>query len=108
MLIEKRPLSDHIQVAAFPAAKEKGEICTFGSLIGFSDYKTEVGAPGSVSIGKMASVFQAALTAIPTAAIGTDVYITTAGALTATATGNKLLGTIVAVGPDTFDIAVVG
>jgi len=108
LLFAKKPVSDHIQIAAFPSAKEKGEICAFGSLVGFSDYKTVAGAPGSVDIGKNCAVFQAAKADLATAAIGTDVYITSAGALSATEPGNILLGTVVAVGPDTFDIAVIG
>lgn len=108
-LFEKKPVSDHIQVAAFPTAKEKGEICILGSLIGFSDYKTESGKPGSVDIGKFAAVFQAKTSDLTgTAAIGTDVFITSAGDLSTTAASNKLLGTIVAVGSDTIDIAVIG
>ena len=107
-LFEKKPVSDHIQVAAFPAAKDKGDVCTFGSLVGFSDYKTASGVTGSVDVGKNIAVFQAAKSDLPAAAIGTDVYITSAGALTVTATDNKLLGTVVAVGADTFDIAITG
>jgi len=107
-LFEKKPVSDHIQIAAFPAKKDKGEVCVFGSLVGFSDYNTDNGADGSVDVGKQIAVFQAAKTDLPAAAIGTDVYITSAGALTATAASNTLLGTVVAVGGDTFDIAVTG
>ena len=108
MLFEKKPVSDHIEISAFPSAKAKGDICAFGSLVGFSDYATALGAPGSIDIGKKAAVFQAALTDLPTAAIGVDVYITPAEILSATAAGNILLGTVVAVGADTFDIAVIG
>jgi len=109
ILFEKKPVSDHIQIAAFPTAKEKGEICLLGSLVGFSDYKTEANKPGSVDIGKQAAVFQAATSDLTgTAAIGADVYITPAGDLSTTAAGNKLLGTIVAVGSDAIDIAVIG
>ena len=108
-LFEKRPVSNHIQIAAFPAKKEKGEVCVFGRLIGFSDYNTDEGSPGSVNIGKQASVFQAARTALTgTVNIGTDVFVTPAEVLSTTATGNLLLGTVVAIGSDTFDIAVVG
>ena len=107
-LFEKKPLSDHIQVAAFPAAREKGDICVFGNLVGFSDYKTASGKPGSVCIGKQAAVFQAATADLDgVAAIGTNVYITSTNDLSTTATSNKLLGTIVAVGSDTIDIVVV-
>ena len=107
-LIEKKPVSDHIQVEAFPAAKEKGDLCVFGSLVGFADYNTAAGAVGTVDIGKMAAVFQAAKPELPAAAVGTDVYVTPAGAFATTASGNKLLGTVVAVTTTTFDIAVTG
>jgi len=108
-LFEKRPVSDHILISSFPSAKEKGEVCVFGSLVGFSDYKTAKDEQGSVNIGKFASVFQAAKSDLPGGvAVGTDIYITSAGAASATATGNVLLGTVVAVGGDTADIAVIG
>jgi hypothetical protein len=108
-LFAKKPVSDHILIDAFPTAKEKGEICILGSLIGISDYKTEAGTPGSVDIGKFAAVFQAKTTDITgTAAIGTDVYITSAGDISTTAASNKLFGTIVVVGSSTVDIAVIG
>jgi hypothetical protein len=106
-LFEKYPVSDHITVAAFPAAKEKGEICVLGSLIGFSDYTTAATEAGSVDTGKMTAVFQAAtadLTGDPPT-IGADVYLTPAGVLTTTATNNKLFGTVVRVDADTFDFA---
>jgi len=105
-LFGKKPVSDHIRVASFPAAKQKGEVCVFGSLVGFSDYDTAINASGSVDVGKQIAVFQAAKPDVPTAAIGMDIYITSAGALTATSSSNTLLGTVVAVGADTFDIAV--
>lgn len=107
-LFEKKSVSDHIQVNAFPAAKEKGELCAFGSLVGFSDYKTAAGVTGSVDVGKQIAVFQVAKADLASAAIGTDVYITSGGELSATATGNKLFGTVVAVGSDTFDLAITG
>lgn len=104
MLFEKKPVSDHIEIAAFPAAKSKGDVVKFGSIIGFSDYDTASGAPGSVDTGKPAAVFQAAAADLTgTAAVGSDVYITSAGVLTMTATSNFLIGTIVRVGTDTFD-----
>jgi predicted RecA/RadA family phage recombinase len=108
-LFAKKEVSDHIRIEAFPDAKEKGEIVMLGSLIGFADIKTEAGKPGTVNIGKPAAVFQGAKADLTgTAAIGADVYITAAGDLTVTAGSNKLLGTIVAVGGDTIDIAVIG
>jgi len=108
-LFEKKPISDHIQVAAFPAAKEKGEVCVFGSLVGFSDYDTAAGAAGSVTIGKPIAVFQAATAGITgTAAIGADVFVASDNTLTTTAGSNKLLGTVVAVGSTTIDIAITG
>ena len=108
-LFEKKPVSDHILVSAFPSAKAKGELCVFGSLIGFSDYGTASGEPGSVNAGKMIAVVQAAIADIAgTVAIGTDVYITSTETLSATSTGNTLLGTVVAIGGGTYDIAVTG
>jgi predicted RecA/RadA family phage recombinase len=104
MLFEKKPVSDHIEIAAFPSAASKGGIVKFGSIIGFSDYDTASGASGSVDTGKPAAVFQAAIADLTgTAAVGSDVYITSAGVLTMTATSNTLIGTIVQVGADTFD-----
>jgi predicted RecA/RadA family phage recombinase len=104
VLFEKKPVSDHIEIAAFPSAASKGDIVRFGSIIGFSDYDTASGSPGSVDTGKMAAVFQAAIADLTgTAAVGSDVYITSAGVLTMTATSNTLIGTIVQVGSDTFD-----
>ena len=105
-LYEKYPVSDHINIAAFPSAKEMNEICVFGSLIGYSDYTTGAGEAGSVDTGKMTAVFQAAtagLTGAPD--IGVDVYLTSAGELTTTAAGNRLFGTVVRVDADTFDFA---
>jgi predicted RecA/RadA family phage recombinase len=114
MLFEKKPLSDHIEIAAFPAAKSKGDLVKFGSIIGFSDYDTAAGAPGSVDIGKPAAVFQAALAGLTgdtPPAVGVDVYIKPSGALTTNesdtvsqvTTINFLIGTIVRVGSDTVD-----
>jgi predicted RecA/RadA family phage recombinase len=108
-LFAKKEVSDHIRIEAFPTAKEKGEIVLLGSLVGFADIKTEAGQSGSIDIGKMAAVYQAAKADVTgAAAIGADVYVTSAGDLTITAGSNKLLGTIVAVGGDTVDIAVIG
>jgi hypothetical protein len=108
ILFEEHPVSDHIMIQAFPAAKAKGEICVFGSLKGFSDYATEAGAEGSVDIGKLSAVFQAATADLTgDAAVAADVYMTSAGVLTTTATDNVLFGTIVSVGTDTFKIAVL-
>jgi hypothetical protein len=108
-LFAKKEVSDHILIDAFPTAKEKGEICILGSLIGISDYKTEANKPGSIDIGKMAAVFQAKTSDITgTPAIGTDVYITPAGDISTTAADNKLFGTVVIVGSNTVDFAVIG
>ena len=105
-LFAKKTTSDTILVGAFPAAKEAGEICVFGSLVGFATLKTDAGQQGTVNVGKQIAVFQASNYFGTAPAIGTDVYITTAGELTATATDNTLLGTIVVVGADTVDIAI--
>jgi len=106
-LFAKKTASDTIQVSSFPSAKAAGELCQFGSLVGFSTLKTEAGAMGSVNVGKQIAVFQAA-NYFGTPAIGTDVYIASDGTLTVTATGNILLGTIVAIGSGTVDIAITG
>jgi predicted RecA/RadA family phage recombinase len=104
VLYEKKPISDHIEIDAFPSAASKGQPVKFGSIIGFSDYDTASGSPGSVDTGKPAAIFQAAIADLTgTAAVGADVYITSALALTMTAASNTLIGTIVAVGSDTFD-----
>ena len=106
-IFAKKSTSDHILVQAFPTAKAKGETCTFGSLVGFSDYTTAQGAEGTVNVGKQIAVFQIARDGV-TAAIGTDVYIASDGTLTTTVGSNKLLGTVVVVGPDTYDVAITG
>jgi predicted RecA/RadA family phage recombinase len=106
-LLEKHPVSDHIRVSAFPAAAEKGDIVMFGALIGFSDYNTASGEAGSVDVCKEIAVVQAAIADLTgTAAVGSNVYLTSAGVLTMTATSNTLFGTIVNIDTDTFDIAV--
>ena len=107
-IIEKKSASTNVQIEAFPAAKEKGEPVVLGSLVGFSDYKTGAGEAGSVTVGRPIAVFQIPKTDIETAIIGTDVYLTSALALSATETDNTLLGVVVAVGHDTFDVAVTG
>jgi predicted RecA/RadA family phage recombinase len=102
-LFEKKSVSDHIELV-FPAAAQKGDIVKFGSIMGLADYNTGAGALGSVDMGKCAAVFQALKADLTGAAtVGADVYLTGAGALTATASGNTLLGTVVAVGSETFD-----
>jgi len=107
-LFAKKTTSDTILVGAFPSAKLAGEVCVFGSLIGFATLNTEEGVQGTVNVGKQIAVFQVAKSAISNPEIGTDVYVTPAGALTTTATDNKLLGTVVVVGGDTFDLAITG
>ena len=106
-LFAKKATSDHILIQKFPSAKEAGELCVFGSLVGFADIKTEAGVSGTVNIGKQAAVFQS-VNYFGTPAIGTDVYIASDETLTATATDNKLFGTIVAINGDTVDIAITG
>jgi len=105
-LFAKKTTSDTILIGAFPAAKEAGEPCVFGSLVGFSTLKTEAGQQGSVNVGKQIAVFQSSNYFGSAPAIGTDVYIASDGTLTTDADGNILLGTIVVVGGDTVDIAI--
>jgi hypothetical protein len=60
-----------------------------------------------VDVGRKIAVFEGAIADLTgTAAVGSDVYLTSAGALTLTATANKLFGTVVDVGADYFDFAV--
>jgi len=108
MIYAKKTTSDTILVGAFPAEKKAGELCQFGSLVGFATLNTDEGVQGTVNVGKQIAIFQIKKTAIPTATIGTDVFVTSAGAFTTTATDNKLFGTVVVVGSDTFDIAITG
>jgi len=106
-LFAKKATSDHIMIQSFPAAKEAGELCVFGSLVGFSDLKTEEGSEGAVNVGKQIAVFQS-VNYFGNPDIGSDVYIATDGTLTATAGTNRLLGTIVAMHGDAVDIAITG
>jgi predicted RecA/RadA family phage recombinase len=107
-MFAKKPTSDHIQVNAFPIARKAGELCVFGSLTGISDYNTDAGAQGTVNVGKQIAVFQLARTVVTNPAIGMDIFVTTTGAFATTATGNKLFGTVVAIGHDTIDVAITG
>lgn len=110
MLYEKKSVSDHIQVQQISAGTDylKGDLVKVGSLIGFSDYDTPRGTQGSIDVGVPRSVFQAKTSDLTgTAAVGNDIYVTSALALTTTASDNDLFGTIVAVGSDTFDFAVL-
>jgi len=106
-ILGKKATSDHIQVLAFPAKKEAGELCKFGSLVGFADLTTEAGASGTVNVGKQIAVFQIE-NSFGTPAIGSDVYVASDGTLTTTAGTNKLLGTIVAKNGDAVDVAITG
>jgi hypothetical protein len=104
-LIEKKTVSDHVMVSAFPAAAEKDDLVAIGSLIGIADITVEAGKPGSVDVGKEVAVFQAKAGDFSgTAAVGTDVYVN-AGALAPS--GGTLFGTITAVVNGVIDIARV-
>jgi predicted RecA/RadA family phage recombinase len=111
-LFEKKAVSDHIYIDAFPATVEKGDLIRLGSLVGFADYNTPSGKAGTIDIGKYAAIFTALKTDLTgSAAIGVNVYLTAANALTTAAgapeTPNLLFGTIVAIGDATFDFAVI-
>jgi len=106
-LFAKKATSDHIMLQSFPVAKEAGELCAFGSLVGFSDLKVEAGASGTVNVGRQIAVFQS-VNYFGTPSIGTDVFIASDETLTTDDTDNKLLGTIVAINGDTVDIAITG
>jgi predicted RecA/RadA family phage recombinase len=103
-IYEKKPVSDHIEVSAFPDSAQKGDLVVIGGIIGLSDYNTAQGARGSVDIGKYAAIFQAATADLTgSATVAALVYVTSAAVLTTTAASNTLIGTIVEVGTDTFD-----
>jgi predicted RecA/RadA family phage recombinase len=95
-VFEVKPVSDHIEIASFPAAAEKGDLIIIGHMHGFADYNTASGERGSIDIGKMAAVFKVQTTDVTgDAALNAIVYITGAGALTMTASTDAVFGTIV-------------
>jgi predicted RecA/RadA family phage recombinase len=95
-VFEVKPVSDHIEIASFPAAAEKGDLIVIGHMRGFADYNTAAGERGSIDIGTMAAVFKVKTTDVAgDAALNGVVYITGAGALTMTASTNAVFGTIV-------------
>jgi hypothetical protein len=106
-LFEKKPVSDHIRIEAFPAAAEKGDFITIGLLTGFSDYDTAAGSPGSIDIAEMKAVINAAIADVTGASssttVGTIIYVTSAGVLTLTSTSNTAFATIVKVDSTSLD-----
>jgi predicted RecA/RadA family phage recombinase len=108
MFFEKKPVSDHILIPSFPAAKNKGDLVVYGSLKGFSDYNTPSGEQGSIDIGMLRAVFQIAIGDITgDPAAGSILYVTSAGELTMTATSNTAFATILSVGAESVDIVPV-
>jgi hypothetical protein len=106
-LFEKKPVSDHIAIQAFPAGAQKGDMITIGLLAGFSDYNTATGEMGSVDIGEMKAVIQVVIADVTGASAsttaGTVIYITSAGVLTLTATSNTAFATVVRVDSTSLD-----
>jgi hypothetical protein len=108
MFYEKKPVSDHIEIWSFPAAKNKGDLVVYGALTGFSDYNTASGEAGSIDIGTMKAVFNIAVGDITgSPAAGSILYVTSAGELTMTATSNTLFATIIRVGTTDVDIVLI-
>jgi copper(I)-binding protein len=113
MFYEKKPVSDHIMIPAFAAAKNKGDLVVYGALKGFSDYNTGSGEAGSIDIGTPKAVFTIAAGDITTgtaAAAGSILYITSAGVLTMSAgssPANTAFATIINVGAESVDIVLI-
>jgi hypothetical protein len=93
-------ISDHVRFAPFThAALGKGDpvVLASGALVGFADHAFEADEAVVLDIGVARSVFRvdaADVTGTPAPAVGSAVYITGAGALTMTASGNTLIGVI--------------
>jgi hypothetical protein len=91
-------ISDHVRIAPFAhAALAKGEpvVLASGALAGFADHAFEANGAVIIDIGVCRSVFRTdAADVTGTPAVGSAVYVTDAGALTMTATGNYLIGVI--------------
>jgi hypothetical protein len=108
MFYEKKPVSDHILIPAFPAEASKGGLVVYGALRGFADCNTGAGEEGSIDIGTPKAVFQIAAADITgSPAAGSILYITSAGALTMTATSNTAFATIIRAGAESVDIVLV-
>jgi hypothetical protein len=108
MFYEKKSVSDHIMIPAFPAAKNKAELVVYGALKGFADWNTGAGEAGAIDIGTPKAVFQIAASDITgTPAAGSILYITSAGALTMTATSNTAFATIIFVDADAASVDIV-
>jgi copper(I)-binding protein len=111
MFYEKKPVSDHIMIPAFAAAKNKGDLVVYGALKGFSDYNTGSGESGSIDIGTLKAVFSVAVSDITgSPAAGSILYITSAGVLTMSAgssPANTAFATIINAGAESVDIVLI-
>jgi hypothetical protein len=88
--------SDHIRFAPFThAAFNKGDLVSIGGIAGTADINSAANETVEIDCGVPRAVFRAAGADIAgAAAVGANVYITSAGALTMTESGNTLFGVI--------------
>ena len=97
-MFERITVSDHIRVSPYThGAVTKGQpiVLASGALVGFADYAFPANEAVVLDIGVSRAVFSAATADVTgDAAVGSALYITSAGVLTMTADGNTLLGVI--------------
>jgi hypothetical protein len=88
--------SDHIRFEPFThAAFTKGDLVTIGAITGTADINFAADEAVEIDVGVPRAVFRAATADVTgTPKVGENVYITAAGALTMTDTGNTLYGVI--------------
>jgi hypothetical protein len=88
--------SDHIRFEPFThAAFNKGDLVSIGGITGTVDINSAANDAVEIDCGVPRAVFRAAAADIAGAAdVGANVYITSAGALTMTDSGNTLYGVI--------------
>jgi hypothetical protein len=103
-MFERITVSDHVRIAPHThAALAKGQavVLAGGALVGFADHDFPADEAVALDIGVSRAVFSAAESDVAgDAAVGSAIYITAAGALTMTATGNTLTGVITDIGGD--------
>ena len=88
--------SDHIRFEPFThAAFTKGDLVTIGAISGTADINSAANEAVEIDIGVPSAVFRVAAASVAGApAVGEILYITSAGALTMTATSNTVYGVI--------------
>jgi hypothetical protein len=88
--------SDHIRFEPFThAAFTKGDLVSIGGITGIADINFAANDAVEIDCGVPRAVYRVVTSDITgTPAVGANVYITAAGALTMTATDNTLYGVI--------------